>query len=121
MSLPPPFLDPRAIENLRAINPDDGGEFLRELIDIFLADTPKRIAEIDEGLASGQAETIARAAHSIKGSSGNFGAMELSALARDLEAKGKAGDLEAVRTGVAALRTEFDRLRPVLENLKSGA
>ncbi|HEY4300885.1 MAG TPA: Hpt domain-containing protein [Candidatus Didemnitutus sp.] len=111
-------LDPEAIANLRAVNPDDGGEFLRELIDIFLADTPERIAEIEQALGVGEAEVVSRAAHSIKGSAGNFGAVELASLARGIEQQGNARDFTAARAGLAGLRAEFARARTVLERLK---
>jgi HPt (histidine-containing phosphotransfer) domain-containing protein len=113
-----PYLDPEAIANLRAVNPDDGGEFLRELIDIFLADTPDRIAEIEKALGAGETEVVARAAHSIKGSAGNFGAVELASLARGIEQQGNARDFTAARAGLAGLRAEFDRVRSVLERLR---
>ncbi|HVU17491.1 MAG TPA: Hpt domain-containing protein [Candidatus Didemnitutus sp.] len=114
-----PVLDPSAIENLRAINPDDGGEFLRELIEIFLADTPKHFADIETALAARQAPDLTRAAHSIKGSSGNFGATALAALARDIEAMGKVADFAGATQALPALRAEFERLTPVLVQLKS--
>ena len=117
---PAPYLDPNAIENLRAINPDDGGEFLRELINIFLADTPVRIAEIEQAAAAGCAADLMRAAHSIKGSAANFGAMELTQLARELENLGRAGNLAVVCASLESLRSEFARLLPALEKLKVG-
>ena len=43
-----PIIDPQAIDNLRMLNPDDGDEFLREIVAIFVADTPKRILELAE-------------------------------------------------------------------------
>ena len=39
-------IDPQAIENLRALNPGDKDEFLREIAGIFLEDTPQRITEL---------------------------------------------------------------------------
>jgi len=72
MSLPP-MIDPQALGNLRALNPGDNDEFLRELAAIFLEDTPKRITELDASLAAGDAGTFTRAAHSIKGSAANLG------------------------------------------------
>ena len=53
--MPHPVIDPQAIENLRMLNPDDGDAFLREIAEIFLADTPKRIEELDQTLAAGDA------------------------------------------------------------------
>jgi len=120
MSLTLPYLDPAALDNLRMINPDDGGEFLRELIDIFLADMPVRIAEIEQALAAGNTANLARAAHSIKGSASNFGAMQLTVLARNIEACGKTGDFSTARATLPSLQAEFSRLRPVLEQLKLG-
>jgi HPt (histidine-containing phosphotransfer) domain-containing protein len=120
MDLPAPFFDPQALENLRAINPDDGGEFLRELVDIFLADTPLRLAEIEQALAAGNAGDLTRAAHSIKGSSSNFGASRLTDLARDLETCSKAGNFDDARASLPALQAEFNRLRPAFEQLKLG-
>jgi HPt (histidine-containing phosphotransfer) domain-containing protein len=117
--MPDPILDPVAIENLRMINPDDGGEFMRELIDIFLADTPKRFAEIESALATGNSADLSRAAHSVKGSAGNFGATRLSALAREIELHGKNGAFDAARTALPGLRAEFDRVQPALEQLKN--
>jgi HPt (histidine-containing phosphotransfer) domain-containing protein len=113
-----PVLDREAIENLRAINPDDGGEFLRELIDIFLADTPKHLADLEAAIAAGQSVDLTRAAHSIKGSSGNFGATGLANLARDMESLGKDSEFAAAGQALSGLRAEFLRLHPVLEQLK---
>jgi hypothetical protein len=70
-------IDPQSIENLRALNPDDNDEFLREIAGIFFEDTPLRIAELEESLQAADVAKFTRAAHSIKGSSSNLGAMAL--------------------------------------------
>ena len=115
------ILDPQAIESLRAISPDDSGEFLHELIDIYLADTPQRITEIEQSLASHNAVDLSRAAHSIKGSSSNFGATELAAIACEIEHKGKAEAFAEVESRLPTLIDAFQRLRPVLLELKTGS
>ena len=115
------IIDPAAIESLRAISPDDSGEFLHELIDIYLTDTPLRITEIEESLAAGNAVDLSRAAHSIKGSSSNFGAAELAAIACEIEHKGKAGAFAEVQARLPTLKEAFNRLRPALLELKLGS
>lgn len=115
------LLDPQAIESLRAISPDDSGEFLHELIDIYLADTPQRIAEIETSLVSQNAVELSRAAHSIKGSSSNFGASELAAIASEIEHKGKAAAFAEVQARLPTLKEAFNRVRPALLELKTGA
>lgn len=78
------ILDPATIASLRDLSPGDDS-FLWEIIDMFLKDSPARLAEIRNGLAHKDALAVARAAHSLKGSSGNFGAMRLQAAAKVIE------------------------------------
>jgi histidine phosphotransfer protein HptB len=104
-----PVIDLQAIENLRALNPDDNDEFLREIAGIFLEDTPLRIAELDESLAAGDIPKFARAAHSIKGSSSNLGAMTLRAAAEKLEHHARTTGLNEVGGLVSAIKEEFTR------------
>jgi len=47
-----PTIDPDAIASLRELNPGDNGAFLREIVDIYIEDTPKRIAELKATLSS---------------------------------------------------------------------
>lgn len=110
-------IDPEAIENLRDLNPGDDGEFLREIAGIFLEDTPQRIAELDQNLTTGDVVAFTRAAHSIKGSSSNLGAMVLRHAAEALEHEAKAHGLGAVAPLVATVKTEFERARAELTTL----
>ena len=115
--MPHPVIDPQAIENLRILNPDDGDAFLREIAEIFLADTPKRIAELDQTLATGDAVAFVRAAHSIKGSSSNLGALALRQAAEVLENPAKKDGLANVGSMIAAVRTEFTNAQAELGKL----
>jgi HPt (histidine-containing phosphotransfer) domain-containing protein len=109
-------IDPQAIEDLRAMNPGDDS-FLRELIQIYLEDSPARIAEIEQSLAQGDAIRLTRAAHSLKGSSSNFGASQLRALSERIEQIGRSGVLSDVPARLPELKTEFDRVKAALEAL----
>ena len=111
------ILDPQAIDSLRAISPDDGGEFLNELIDIYLADTPQRIAEIEQCLASQNAGDLTRAAHSIKGSAANLGAAALRTAAEKLEHHARTQGLVAVEAFVAEIGAEFARAETELKKI----
>jgi HPt (histidine-containing phosphotransfer) domain-containing protein len=61
----PPVIDQQAIENLRSLNPGDNDEFLREIIGIFLEDTPQRIKDLEQSLAATDTGTVSRTAHTI--------------------------------------------------------
>jgi CheY-like chemotaxis protein len=110
-----PLLDEAAVDALR--DPDLGGdpEFLVEIVDAFLGDSPPRIETVRASLASGDGAGLSRAAHSLKGSSGNFGAQRLQVLCADLERLGRDGQLDGLEPLVSRLEVEYqavaDRLR----------
>jgi histidine phosphotransfer protein HptB len=110
-------IDPQSIENLRALNPDDNGEFLREIAGIFLEDTPQRIVELDQSLLVGDVAKFTRAAHSIKGSSSNLGAVALLAAAEKLEHVARAEGLGNVGKLLSDVKAEFGRAHAALKNL----
>jgi len=110
-------IDPQSIENLRALNPGDNDEFLREIAGIFIEDTPLRIAELDQSLAAGDVIKFTRAAHSIKGSSSNLGAMALRAAAEKLEHQARGEGLTEVSGLVSEVKSEFERAQAALNAL----
>lgn len=112
-----PVIDPEAIASLRDLNPGDGGEFLREIVSIYLEDTPKRIAELKAALAASDGATFARAAHTIKGSSSNVGAAALRAVAERMEHTSKAGDLATAGGLVADCEAQFALVKAELSKL----
>jgi HPt (histidine-containing phosphotransfer) domain-containing protein len=110
-------IDPQSIENLRALNPGDDDEFLREIAGIFFDDTPQRIAELDQSLLANDVSKFTRAAHSIKGSSSNLGAIALGAAAEKLEQRARAEGLGNVGDLLATVKTEFGRAHAALSQL----
>ena len=113
------IIDPEAIENLRALTPDDPESFLREIIGIFLEDTPARIGELRQALASGDQAQFTRAAHSIKGSSSNLGARELREVSSDLEHRAKEHGVAGLEPRVVDLENAFATTKVALEKLLS--
>ena len=110
-------IDPQAIENLRALNPGDNDEFLREIVGIFLEDTPQRITELDHSLKTGDVPKFTRAAHSIKGSSANLGAMALRFVAEKLEHESRTNGLGEAAPLVESVKLEFARAQAELGKL----
>lgn len=112
-----PVIDLQSIENLRALNPGDNDEFLREIVAIYLEDTPVRLAELDQSLAAGDTPKFTRAAHSIKGSSANLGAMSVRAIAEQLEHQSAKQGLDNVADLLASLKAEFARAKVEFDKL----
>ena len=87
---PPDLLDLKTLQNL--VELDDGGHgLLSEMIGIFRQDTPRRIRDILDAAAKGDAEELSRTAHALKGGSGALGAKAMRYLAADLESLGRDG------------------------------
>jgi HPt (histidine-containing phosphotransfer) domain-containing protein len=103
--LPP--IDPHAIASLQELNPGDGGAFLREIVGIYIEDTPKRIEDMKTSLAAGDVPAFTRAAHTIKGSSANVGAQVLRGVAERLERVSRTDGLGAVGPLIAECEAQF--------------
>ena len=106
-----PVIDAESIENLRALNPGDGDEFLREIITIYLDDTPQRITELEQSMVRGDVATFTRAAHSVKGSSANLGAMAVRQVAEQLEHRSHKQGLADVGALLTTLKEQFEVAR----------
>jgi HPt (histidine-containing phosphotransfer) domain-containing protein len=84
------YIDRNVFDTLKE---STGGDFIGELVDTFLADAPDLLAQLKSALASGSVDEFRRAAHSMKSNAATFGAMQLSALAKELEMMARANDL----------------------------
>jgi HPt (histidine-containing phosphotransfer) domain-containing protein len=65
------------VNELLELCEDGDTELLVDLIDMFLSDGPAKLRGVRDGLAAGDFEQVERAAHSLKGSAGNLGAVKL--------------------------------------------
>ena len=66
------------------------------VIQVFLDSLPQRLAELHEAISASEHEEIRRLAHTIKGSSSQFGAIYLSILCFEVENMGKNKHLESI-------------------------
>ena len=95
-----------------------GDDFINELIDTFLDDAPNLMAQMHSALSANDADSFRRAAHSMKSNAATFGAMELSALAKDLESLGRENNLE-IGNRLEVMDEAFRQAAIQLEALKS--
>ena len=111
-----PIIDQSTFDELKQMSGDD---FINELIDTFLDDAPAMIAEIKSALEANNADAFRRAAHSMKSNAATFGAMQLAALAKELEMLGKENKLADSGDKLKALEEAYVSVREELEGLKS--
>ena len=90
---------------------------LAEMAELWLADSARQEKQIRDGLDSGDAMMIQRAAHALKGSVGTFQASVAQEAAGQLETLAKNGDLDAARKVFDRLSTQIDLVRSDLRHL----
>ena len=89
------MLDHAALDTLMAMVGDDPN-FLAEMIDTFLEEAPGLIADMQTAATSADADSLRRAAHTLKSNSRTFGAVRLGDLSREIEeraARSQIGDI----------------------------
>ena len=79
----------------------------RRLLDKFLINAEKQMAEITVAAATNDTATLAGVAHTLKSSARSVGALALGELCQSLETAARAGDAQACRALVAGLDATF--------------
>lgn len=88
-------------------------DFVVELIDLYLNEVPRLFDTIRKAVANRDRSTAKRSAHSLRGSSGNLGVLQMATIAGELE------HLENDYNTVApellrSLENEFERVKEIL-------
>jgi HPt (histidine-containing phosphotransfer) domain-containing protein len=93
-----------------------GGDlaFVDELVDTYLEEGQRLVADLQAAAAAGSVEEMVRPAHSMKSSSLNVGALELGAVCRALEEEARGGQVEDPAARAAAVETGFAEARAEL-------
>ncbi len=90
---------------------------LRKLSGILSAQTPKLIGDVRRGIDEGDGARIAHAAHTLKGSLVQIGAIAASELADELEQAGEGGVFSRSEALVNELEREAAEVQRVLAEL----
>jgi len=109
-----PTLDPEALGELRACDEGGDGSLLAELIDIYLEDTPRRLSQLRLAFDAADTAALAREAHALKGSCGQFGATTMAECCRELEHLGRQGSLAGAEALLARIDDEYPRVKAAL-------
>ena len=110
-------LDRAVFDKLREIL----GATLPHAVTPYLEDTPVYLDELEAAVASGDIETARARAHAIKGSSGNFGAAELSQLAHQAELFAIDHQLALIMPLLPQLRAMYEDVAAFLSREVGGA
>ena len=99
---------------LQELQQETDSEFVIELIDIYISETPKQIQAIAAALTAQTFPALMIAAHTLKGSSLNLGAKQLGALCIKLEEIGRTGKPIPEGSSVAEIENEYENVKTML-------
>ena len=117
----PAELDENTFADVLAMAAEAPEGFLERLVETFREGAREDLAEIERGLAAGDAALVASRAHRLKSSAANWGGARLAARCQTLESAAKADDLDAARAEVEPMREAHARLLGALEGRTGGA
>lgn len=93
------------------------GSLLKEIVDLFVQDCSRLLADMKEAVGQRDAERLEMAAHSLKGSVGNFGAPQAVATLAEVEALARRWDLFAASEALKKAEQELQRVKEGLAEL----
>ena len=114
-----PVLDHTMLDELQEI----AGDETARIVSLFLEDTPRLIARLESASVIPDLDAMRDAAHTLKSSSANVGAMALSTAAKRVELGARAKKLDRPAVAVALVIAEYARARMALQGyaLKLGS
>jgi HPt (histidine-containing phosphotransfer) domain-containing protein len=102
------------VDVLDGLSQDDPGQLV-ELIELFAATAPADASNLRSALERAAPASIAMAAHTLKGSAGNFGAAPLCDLCLQIEEAALHDSLEAAGDLITRAERELDRLLEAMQ------
>jgi two-component system sensor histidine kinase/response regulator len=107
-------IDRQALEPILAMERAGRTGLLRRIVGLYLEDAPGGIQALRDAVASREVEAARKAAHGLKSSSANVGALRLSGLCREMEEMARSGDLTAAVAKLQEIEREYERVAAAL-------
>jgi len=92
----------------------------QEVVTLFLQDVPGQISSLQEAINSGDVTKAQNQAHTLKGASGNVGAVGLQKVAFQIEKACKGGNLKDAVEMLEMINVEFGELKHIIAPQKGG-
>lgn len=105
-----PALNPLRLDQIRELDSTGGNVLLNKILQAFLESAASSMHQLEQAISNGDADSLSQSAHALKSSSGNIGAENLSALFKQLESAGRAGELAHAETLQESLRQHYQQV-----------
>jgi CheY-like chemotaxis protein len=109
------FIDLKALHQIRLLDRDGSAGILNKVLQIYLQDSSKLVARVEEAVREKKPEDLKTLAHTLKSSSAQVGALKLSDLCRELEFLGRKDSTAGAEEVLAMLRKEYSGVHKTLQ------
>jgi PAS domain S-box-containing protein len=108
-------LDQNTLVGIRELQLEGAPDFLTELIDMYLVDSTEFMQKIRDGLLKNNNEDVRKAIHTLKGTSGNLGALYFRDICAEIETLAAKNEMEAVSAWLPRLEIEYQRVSQAMQ------
>ena len=109
-------LDKDRVRELQELASGDS-QLLQELVDLFLSNAPELLQQMRRAAEDEDATALGKAAHTLRGSSGQMGALRMQELCNTVQALATTGSLVGVESLLAEVSAAFERAVSELKTL----
>jgi len=115
----PGLLDATALARLRELDPGGKAGLLNRVLQAYTQSLERMLAQWRAARSAGDASAMRQVAHTLKSSSASVGALGLSTLCAEVEARLRDGRMEGLETQLDMLTAEAERILSGLSSRQS--
>ena len=109
-----PVLEQETLERIRALQRPGKPNVLSKIINLYLENSPGLIETVRKSVEQGDGAALCEAAHSLKSSSANLGAVSMAAVCKKLEDMGRDGRTDAAKALIGRIESEYKSVSTAL-------
>jgi len=91
------------------------GDTYKDLLEAYLDDGPKKLSQMRSSFRDVDFETLANAAHTMKGSSLNLGARKLSEVCSEIERLARSSSTDGLEEKIGEVDLAYQEVKEILE------
>jgi CheY-like chemotaxis protein/HPt (histidine-containing phosphotransfer) domain-containing protein len=111
----PACIDRGVLQSLQDLQIEGEPSIVRQVVETYLADAVPLISQLKQALSDNDGAVLQRAAHTLKSSSANVGALGLSEISRELEMNCRNNSFDDAARLVAAIESAFEEAGGALQ------
>ncbi len=112
-------LDPDILDAIRAMADDDEDDFLADMIDCYLQDTPAQMQTMLTAIAHNDPPALKQSSHPLKSMSAAVGATSFAQHCHDLEVMATSGTISLTSGQIDRLKADYQQVRAALAQVRS--